>query len=223
MWEYEQSQQHPELFNRFEPPVSNNGCELQEQKAVETAWRLWEVMGEIFSNRWILKNGEEPSELWIAQIGSMSEAQITLVCRQCMERCAAGSTWPPDLAEFVALVSASGANPFHLTSEAVMAEYKRWRNESYRYSGSDKYPWKQDVLYHICIEMRRTGVERNLTEGELKNWQKTYSRNGPNTANGFSIPPIRQQLAAPRHPAGPTPAQILMEEYKRRKAAGLTK
>ncbi len=80
MWEYEQSQQHPELFNRFEPPVSNNGCELQEQKAVETAWRLWEVMGEIFSNRWILKNGEEPSELWIAQIGSMSEAQITLVC-----------------------------------------------------------------------------------------------------------------------------------------------
>ncbi len=127
MWEYEQSQQHPELFNRFEPPVSN-GCELQDQMAVETAWRLWEVMGEIFSNRWILKNGEEPSELWIAQIGSMSEAQITLVCRQCMERCAAGSTWPPDLAEFVALVSASGANPFNLTSDAVMAEYKRWRN-----------------------------------------------------------------------------------------------
>lgn len=111
----------------------------------------------------------------------MSDAQIMLVCRQCMERCAAGNTWPPDLAEFVALVSASGANPFNLTSDAVMAEYKRWRNESYRYSGSDKYPWKQDVLYHICIEMRRTGVERNLTEGELKNWQKTYSRNGLNT------------------------------------------
>ncbi|RCK92817.1 replication protein, partial [Klebsiella pneumoniae] len=42
-------------------------------------------------------------------------------------------------------------------------------------------------------------------------------------ANGFSIPPIRRQLEAPRHPAGPTPAQVLMEEYKRRKAAGLTK
>ncbi len=128
------------------------------------------------------------------------------------------------LLEFVALVSSSGANPFNLTSEAVMAEYKRWRNESYRYSGSDKYPWKQDVLYHICIEMRRTGVERNLTEGELKNWQKTYSRNGANTwITGFRFPPIRRQLAAPRHAAGPTPAQILMEEYKRRKAAGLTK
>lgn len=71
--------------------------------------------------------------------------------------------------------------------------------------------------------MRRTGVERNLTEGELKNWQKNYSRSGRSTANGFSIPPIRRQLEAPRHPAGPTPAQLLMEEYKRRKAAGLTK
>lgn len=162
--------------------------------------------------------------MWIAQIGSMSDAQITLVCRQCMERCAAGNTWPPDLAEFVALVSASGANPFNLTSESVMAEYKRWRNESYRYSGSDKYPWKQDVLYHICIEIRRTGVERNLTEGELKKLaENLLTKWTKHLANGVSIPPIRQQLAAPRHPAGPTPAQILMEEYKRRKAAGLTK
>jgi hypothetical protein len=100
-----------------------------------------------------------------------------------------GSTWPPDLAEFVALVSASGANPFNLTSDAVMAEYKRWRNESYRYSGSDKYPWKQDVLYHICIEMRRTGVERNLTEGELKKLaENLLTKWTKHLANGFSIP-----------------------------------
>ncbi|EDT7239531.1 replication protein, partial [Salmonella enterica subsp. enterica] len=26
--------------------------------------------------------------------------------------------------------------------------------------------------------------------------------------------------AAPRHPAGPTPAQLMMEEFRRRKAAG---
>ncbi|MFI3921266.1 replication protein P [Klebsiella pneumoniae] len=181
-------------------------------------------MGEIFSNRWTQKNGAAPSDMWIAQIGSMSDAQITLVCRQCMERCAAGNTWPPDLAEFVALVSASGANPFNLTSEAVMAEYKRWRNESYHFSGSDRYPWKQDVLYHICVEMRRTGVERNLTEGELKKLaEKLLTQWTKHLANGFSIPPIRRQLEAPRHPAGPTPAQLLMEEYKRRKAAGLTK
>ncbi|ENR9075213.1 replication protein, partial [Escherichia coli] len=27
-----------------------------------------------------------------------------------MDRCRAGETWPPDLAEFVALISKSGAN-----------------------------------------------------------------------------------------------------------------
>ncbi|EHZ4879546.1 replication protein, partial [Escherichia coli] len=28
-----------------------------------------------------------------------------------MDRCREGETWPPDLAEFVALISESGANP----------------------------------------------------------------------------------------------------------------
>ncbi|HCB2773801.1 TPA: replication protein, partial [Escherichia coli] len=28
-----------------------------------------------------------------------------------MDRCRAGETWPPDLAEFVALIPESGANP----------------------------------------------------------------------------------------------------------------
>ncbi|EBS2733113.1 replication protein, partial [Salmonella enterica] len=32
--------------------------------------------------------------------------------------------------------------------------------------------------------------------------------------------PVRRQLAAPRHPAGTTPAQLMMEEFRRRKAAG---
>ena len=154
----------------------------------------------------------------------MSEAQITLVCSQCMERCAAGNTWPPDLAEFVALVSASGANPFNLTSESVMAEYKRWSALAAPITMLPSLDWKQDVMYHICIEMRRTGVERNLTEGELKKLaENLLTKWTKHMANGFSIPPIRRQLAAPRHPAGPTPAQVLMEEYKRRKAAGLIK
>ncbi len=139
MQEFNQLTPHPGQFSKFRKPESS-GRSNADLLAADTAWRLWTVMGEIFSNRWTQKNGAAPSDMWIAQIGSMSEAQITLVCRQCMERCAAGNTWPPDLAEFVALVSASGANPFNLTSEAVMAEYKRWRNESYRFSGSDRYP-----------------------------------------------------------------------------------
>ncbi|EBS4060243.1 replication protein, partial [Salmonella enterica subsp. enterica serovar Newport] len=189
--------------------------------ATETAWRLWEVMGEIYSNRWTQKNGAAPSKLWVAQIGAMTERQIRLICQQCMERCRAAETWPPDLAEFISLVSESGANAFGLTADAVLAEYRHWRNESWRYSGSDKYPWPQPVLYHICTEMRRTGVEHQMTEGELKRLaERLLAKWTKHVGNGFSIPPVRRQLAAPRHPAGPTPAQLMMDEFRRRKAAG---
>jgi hypothetical protein len=142
-------------------PVNTASRAVQEIQAARERWEkqrtCWRRIrhggyGRSWGNIFEPVDPEErggTSDMWIAQIGSMSDAQITLVCRQCMERCAAGNTWPPDLAEFVALVSASGANPFNLTSEAVMAEYKRWSNESYRYSGSDKYPWKQDAVSHL--------------------------------------------------------------------------
>ncbi|MCL7708198.1 replication protein, partial [Enterobacter kobei] len=82
---------HPGQFRKFRQP-ENAGKSKTDLLAADTAWRLWKVMGEIFSNRWTQKNGAAPSDMWIAQIGSMSEAQITLVCSQCMERCAAGNT-----------------------------------------------------------------------------------------------------------------------------------
>ncbi|WP_445236140.1 replication protein P [Escherichia coli] len=151
----------------------------------------------------------------------MTEQQIRQVCRQCMDRCRAGETWPPDLAEFVALIPESGANPFGLTLGAVMEEYRRWRNESWRYDGSDKYPWSQPVLYHICLEMRSKGIERQMTEGELKRFaERQLTKWSKHVGMGLSVPPVRRQLAAPKRPSGPTPIELLKQEYERRKAAG---
>jgi hypothetical protein len=125
-------------------------------------------------------------------------------------RCKAGNSWPPDLAEFVTLVADCGGNALGLKTADVMAEYKRWRNESYRYGSSDQFPWRHPVLYQICTEMRRTGIERRMTEKELEQlaasqlakWEK-------HVADGHQIPPVRKQIAAPRHAPGPTPAQLL--------------
>ncbi|PWC25162.1 MULTISPECIES: replication protein P [Brenneria] len=179
-------------------------------------------MIEIYTDRWIAKNGATPSTAWSAAIGHLTENQLATVVNGCLERCAAGNTWPPDLAEFMSLVTECGANPFGLNVDDVMAEYKRWRNESYRYSGSEKFPWRHPVLYHICIEMRRAGVERRMTAGELERLaERQLTKWVKNVSNGMSIPPIRRQLAAPKHPAGPTPAELAYAEYKRRKAAGL--
>ena len=138
-----------------------------------------------------------------------------------MDRCRAGETWPPDLAEFVALLSESGANPFGLTVDAVMEEYRRWRNDSWRYDGSDKYPWPQPVLYHICLEMRTSGIDRQMTESELKRLaERLLTKWAKHVGMGLSVPPVRRQLAAPKCSSGPTPIELLKQEYERRKAAG---
>ncbi|MCX8984822.1 replication protein P [Citrobacter portucalensis] len=147
---------------------------------------------------------------------------MTSACNAMVARCATGNSWPPDLAEFVTLVAECDGGALGLKVSDVMAEYKRWRNESYRYSCSEEFPWRHPVMYQICTELRRTGVERQMTQpelerhaaGQLAKWEK-------HLVDGKPIPPVRKQIAAPRHPAGPTPAQQLLEEYKRRKAASL--
>ncbi|MEB8638627.1 replication protein P [Cronobacter muytjensii] len=147
---------------------------------------------------------------------------MTSVCNALVERCGAGNTWPPSLAEFVALVAESGAGALGFTVSDVLEEYRTWRNESYRYSCNEKYPWRHPVLYQICTALKREGIERQLTPAELETlagrllakWEKHVS-------SGKAIPPIRAQLEAPRHPSGPTPAQLLIDEYRRRKASGL--
>lgn len=128
-------------------------------------------------------------------------------------RCKAGNSWPPDLAEFVTLVADCGGTALGLKTADVMTEYKRWRNESYRYDTAEEYFIARKihpVLYQICTEMKRTGIERQLTEKELEalaaaqlaKWEK-------HLADGYPIPPVRRQIAAPRHAPGPTPAQLL--------------
>lgn len=110
-----------------------------------------------------------------------------------------------------------------ITTADVMAEYWKWRKLVFRYPSSEQYPWPKPVYYHICLELRRRGTDGQLSYKELENeasdilgvWEKRVLAGKP-------IPPIRRALAAPALDRGLTPAQLLIEEYKRRKAAGLT-
>ncbi|BBV77059.1 phage replication protein [Raoultella planticola] len=176
----------------------------------ERAWKFWVLMLEIYSNRWETKNGSAPSDLWIAQIGSLTSDQTRSVCKALVERCRSGNSWPPDLAEFVTLAADCCGTALGLTVKDVMAEYQKWRNESYRFDSSEQFPWRHPVLYQICTEMRRTGVERQMTEKELEGLAaRQLSKWEKHVSDGGEIPPVRRQIAAPRHPAGPTPAEQL--------------
>ena len=57
------------------------------------------------------------------------------------------------------------------------------------------------------------GRQGKFAAVQLAKWEK-------HLAEGKPIPPVRKQIAAPRHATGPTPAQLLLEQYKARKAAG---
>lgn len=204
MQDWTQTPQQTLLYNERVQHVQSN------YEHEEKAWEFWELMLEIYSTRWETKNGSAPSDLWIAQVGSLTSDQTTSVCNAMVARCKAGNSWPPDLAEFVTLVADASGNALGLRTADVMAEYKRWRNESYRYDSSEVFPWHHPVLYQICTEMRRSGVERQMTQTELEalaamqlaKWEK-------HVVDGHPIPPVRRQIAAPRHAPGPTPAQLL--------------
>jgi hypothetical protein len=120
-----------------------------------------------------------------------------------MERCSAGNHWPPDLAEFTAIVGECTANPFGLTTEDVMTEYRRWRNESWRYDGAESFNWRHPVLFQICLEIRRAGVERKLGQNEqaalagrlLTKWEKQVEM-------GYSVPPVQKTKKLDQRPPG---------------------
>jgi hypothetical protein len=85
----------------------------------------------------------------------------------------------------------------------VVAEYERWRNESWQYESSEKYPWKHPVLYQICIELRRVGVERKLRQNELAALAgRQLAKWAKQVAMGYSVPPIRKAKALEHRPPG---------------------
>lgn len=212
MQDWIQTQRQTQQFKKSEPPVRNGSGNEQN------AWVFWEMAGEIYSRRWTDKNGSAPSDLWIAQIMNLTSDQMTSICSAMVARCAAGNSWPPDLAEFVTLVADNCGNALGLRVQDVMDEYQRWRTETYRYDSSELFPWRHPVLYQICTEMRRTGVERQMTTRELEmlaadqlvKWEK-------HVAAGMPIPAVRKQIAAPRHPSGPTPIELLRAQAAKRK------
>lgn len=109
-----------------------------------------------------------------------------------------------------------------ITVDDVMAEYWKWRRLVFRYPTSEQYPWPAPVLYHICIELRRQSTDRQMTEKELRQAaSKVLAGWEMRAAEGKPVPPVRRALAAPAKASGPTPAELLLAQYKQRKDAGL--
>ncbi|EIQ8287698.1 phage replication protein [Salmonella enterica] len=129
----------------------------------------------------------------------------------------------PSPGQFVAWCR-EGSGVLGVSVDDIMGEYWRWRKLVFRYPTSEQFPWrdKNPLYYHVCLELRRRGMEGQLSEKELiraagdilHEWEKRILAGKP-------IPPVRRALAAPSRDRGPTPAEMLMAKYKQRKDAGL--
>lgn len=126
----------------------------------------------------------------------------------------------PSPGQFVAWCR-EGVCSFGITGEDVLKEYWHWRKEVFRYACSEEFPWSQPVMYHICLELRRRSTDGQLSEKELaREARDQLSMWEKRKADGKPVPPIRRAIDAPKTQQGPTPAEILMAEYQRRKANG---
>ncbi len=128
-----------------------------------------------------------------------------LACHHYARRCHAGEPWAPDLAEFLGVAGGLDTGPFGLTVDDVLKAYKDCMHSGL---DADVFPWKHPVLYQIYTDMRRECVAKKLFWPEmeklaakrLEHWEKKVSA-------GFSVPPIRRQLEAPKAPKGPSPIE----------------
>jgi len=128
-----------------------------------------------------------------------------------------GNHWPPDLAEFIAIVGECTANPFGLTVGDVVAEYHRWLNESWRYDGADNYPWRHPVLYTICREIRRATGDRKPTQGELSTLAgRQLAKWARQVEMGYSVPPVRKKITSEHRPPGQSQLADDDGKYQRR-------
>ncbi|BBT71125.1 replication protein P [Klebsiella sp. WP8-S18-ESBL-06] len=126
----------------------------------------------------------------------------------------------PSPGQFIAWCR-EGRSVLGISSADVMAEYWKWQKLVFRYTSSEQYPWSKPVMYHICLELRHRSTEGQLSRQELEReavavldmWERRVQ-------SGKPVPPIRRALAAPKAATGPTPAQMLMAQYKRNKDAG---
>lgn len=160
---------------------------------------------------------------WIAafaESGITSREQLSVGMQKA--RSSQSPFWPSP-GQFISWCR-EGSGALGVSVDDIMSEYWRWRKLVFRYPTSEQFPWKDKnpLYYHVCLELRRRGTEGQFNEKELiraagdilHDWEKR-------ALSGKPVPPIRRALAAPKAATGPTPAEMLMAQYKQRKNAGL--
>ncbi|MDP9704114.1 UNVERIFIED_ORG: hypothetical protein J2W64_001300 [Rahnella aquatilis] len=128
----------------------------------------------------------------------------------------------PSCGKFIGWCKSGAAQAAGLPSvDEVMAEFNQYCARRGDYSTPAAYPWSAPIMYWIVTDVRRLMFQNNLTEGEVrKSVQRQLIIWAKRLAKGEQVPAPVVMLSAPKAPAGPTPAQIMYDEYLRKKREG---
>jgi len=107
------------------------------------------------------------------------------------------------------------------TAEQLYSEFLTYCKRRGAYDSAEVYPWESDALYWLVTDLYRAMIDHRLTDGEVrKKAQSLLVDMGKRLDRGETIRKPVKRLAAPERPSGPTPAQLAIAEYERRKAEG---
>ena len=207
---------------------SYDGRKVVNSDAEKLVDMLFENLMQVFpaSTQTNLRTGDDirvAKQQWIAafaESGITSREQLSAGMQKA--RSSQSPFWPSP-GQFISWCR-EGNGALGVSVDDIMSEYWRWRKLVFRYPTSEQFPWrdKNPLYYHVCLELRRRGTDGQLSEKELiraagdilHDWEKR-------ALSGKPVPPIRRALSAPKVAAGPTPAELLLAQYKQRKDAGL--
>lgn len=130
-----------------------------------------------------------------------------------------------------------------ISTDDAMDEFHRYNRDRGMYSSPEKFNWSKPVLYWVVTDARQAMLQRCLSESEVETFiTRKLSEWAKKVAAGETIPdPVQMIESKPRpaahqpspkdyeyqympnaaHMGNVTPAQWLLEEYRRRKELGL--
>ncbi|EOW6511565.1 replication protein P [Cronobacter malonaticus] len=176
---------------------------------------------------------------WIVAFAESGIRAEQLVVGMRKARASQSPFWPSP-GQFIAWCK-DGVTVLGIGPEDVMAEFHRYNRDKGLYDRPEAFPWRHRLLYWIVCDARQAMYQRCLSEVEVEKFvARKLDEWARRVSAGEEIPePVgmleNRSQKTPEQSTGEilryqpnaamlgsvTPAQWMLEEYKRRKSAGI--
>lgn len=150
-------------------PHKQQSQQLDKKEIQRRADHLWDLMSELYTDKWIKKNGAVASSIWMEAIASLTPEQLRDGVEKCKKKIFRGDTWAPDLADFLAMIHGHTDIDYHAAFMRCLnrkpeGKFEQWVNENVGYNIRTSTHEKAERLHKKsmleAIELDRRGELR---------------------------------------------------------------